>query len=357
MKVLIATGGTGGHINPAIDLANALKKDDPNNEIVFFGSNDRLESKEIPEAGYPFYGYAFVVPEGSFFQKVRSYFSILKAREYCRDILDKEKVDVVVGFGNYITLPMVNAAKKRHIPIVLHEANSYAGKANLKLAKDADVVIGCYPSNQEQFPNNFQLLGNPSATAANQTTFNPKDLTDMGLDPNQPFILIMMGSLGSKSVSTIVDEACALFDDTYQVIIVTGRFNDYQYNYPGNDRIKIVDYVNGKSLLNDCALAVVRAGATTMAEITAIGVPCVVIPSPYVANNHQYYNAKELSDNDACVLIEEKDLTPELLSTTINDLMKNEHRRNELKENAKALGKPNAAYDIVACLKGILKNG
>ena len=358
MKVLIATGGTGGHINPAIDLAEAIYADDNKNEVIFFGSNDRLESQMIPEKGYRFFGYDFVVPEGSFLEKIKAVISILKAKKYCRALLNQEKVDVVIGFGNYITIPMIMEAKRKGIPTVIHEQNSFAGKANLYLKKYADLIVGSYPSNKEQFnSNNFQLLGNPSSTKAKDVTWDKNELTKFGLSPDKPFVLVMMGSLGSKSVSKIMDEACSLLDDTFQVIIVNGSLNDYAYEFKENENIKIVQYVDGKKLLKGCDIAVLRAGATTIAEITAIGVASVIIPSPYVVNNHQYYNAKELEDNHACILLNEKELNAQILADTINSLMKDVNKKEELKKNILALGYPNAAQDMIKYVKGLLKNG
>ena len=162
---------------------------------------------------------------------------------------------------------------------------------------------------------------------------------------------MMMGSLGSASVSEVLDQTCPLLDDSYQVIIATGKSNSYQFHYRSDDHIRIVDYVDGKKLLKGCQLAVVRAGATTIAELCAIGTASILIPSPYVPNNHQYYNALELSKEGAGVLIEEKDLTAEKLADTVNSLMKDNDRILEMKTNARNLGRTDAAEKMIALCK------
>lgn len=355
MKVMIAAGGTGGHIYPATALAEVLKQKNSQNEIVFFGSNDRLESTLIPSLGYRFIGCKMHSGNGGIMNKVKSLTSLMAAYQTCKSILKKENPDICVGFGNYISVPFILAAHALHIPTMIHEQNSYAGKANRFLSRYVDGIVTCYESNQKQMPQNKQrLLGNPEATIAAKTTFDSSILKDLGLDSTKPFVICMMGSLGSSSVSKVIDEACPLLEDDYSCIIASGKSNPYTFTYKSNDHIKIVDYVDGKAMLKGCALAVVRAGATTMCEIGSIGCASILIPSPYVPNNHQYYNALDLVNHSAAFMIEEKDLTAEKLADTINFLMHNEVKRNELKENAAKLGKTNAAYDMIEWMEELI---
>ena len=348
MKMMIVAGGTGGHIYPALALADILMKEPVDNEVVFFGSDNRLESKIIPEHGYRFIGVHMVSTAGGISSKVKSLASLVKAEKYAASVLKKEKPDICVGFGNYISVPLIRAAHRLHIPVVLHEQNSYAGKANVYLARYADAVVGCYPSNKEQFPKSrVYLYGNPEATLAAEVKADPDICSQYGLRNDLPYVLVMMGSLGSASVSHILDEACPLFEDGFQVIIATGKSNSYTFQFRGNERIRIVEYVDGKKLLKGCSLAVVRAGATTMAELSAIGVASILIPSPYVPNNHQYYNARQLSDAGAAELMEEKDLTAEKLATRVNALMKDTEHLRQMKEKAASLGKRDAAEQMI----------
>ena len=358
MKVMMVAGGTGGHIYPALALADILVRQDPSSEVVFFGSNDRLEAKIIPEKGYRFIGADMESTSGGIVSKVRSVLSLLHAEQSAVKILRKEKPDICIGFGNYISVPLIRAAHRLHIPTLLHEQNSYAGKANMYLGKMADGVVGCYSSNLKQFPHGkVYLYGNPQASAAADVTYDPAILKQYGLDPEKPFVLVMMGSLGSASVSKAVDEACPYLSDDYQVIIVAGKSNSYQFQNTEKDNIRVVDYVDVKVMLKGCALAVLRAGATTMAELSAIGCASILIPSPYVPNNHQYYNAQELSLHGAAVLLEEKDMNAQSLSDLINALMADEGRREKMKAASRALGKTDAAEKMIALCREISHAG
>ena len=358
MKVMMVAGGTGGHIYPALALADILVEKEKDSEVVFFGSNDRLEAKIIPEKGYRFIGTDMESTSGGILNKIRSVLSLIKAEQFARNMLIQEKPDLCIGFGNYISVPLIRAAHKLHIPTLLHEQNSFAGKANMYLGKMVDGVVGCYPSNLKQFPEGkVHLLGNPQASIASHVNYDPLILKQYDLDPLKPFVLVMMGSLGSASVSKAIDEACPYLSDTYQVIIVAGKSNNYQFTITGKNNIRVVDYVDGKVMLKGCALAVLRAGATTMAEIGAIGCASILIPSPYVPNNHQYYNAKELSDRGAAVLLEEKDMNAQSLSKLINELMADEPRRERMKVASQETGKTDAAEKMIALCREISHAG
>lgn len=350
MKVLIATGGTGGHIYPALALAEIIRKEKSDWEIVFWGSSNRMEAEMIPEHGYRFYGAKMSGMTSGIMAKIKSLVSLMEAERYAKSVLKKEKPDIVVAFGNYISVPVVRAAKKMGIHIMLHEQNSYAGKANRYLARMADAIAISYENNMEQMAEDkdrMRLTGNPEATLASEVVYDPSVATSYGIDPSKPFAVCMMGSLGSETVSKVIDEACSLFDEDYQVLIAAGKANDYTYTYKSDEKIRIVPFVDGKQMLKGCALAIVRAGATTLAELTAIGTAAVVIPSPHVANNHQYYNAKALVDEGAAVMIEEKDLTAQGLSDTVNSLMNDPERLAMMRENAKKTGRADAAYAMI----------
>ena len=356
MKVLIAAGGTGGHIVPAVSLANVLKKQKPESRIVFFGSSNRMEATVIPEAGYPFYGVQMSGMNSGIKAKLRSAMSLIKARKACRQLIQMQKPDIVVAFGNYISVPIVYEAKRAGIPVILHEQNSFAGKANRLLASSADAVVCCYESNLEQMPaEKCRVYGNPAAPLAVSSAFDAEEVRNMGLDPDIPFVVFMMGSLGSSSVSAVIDEACAKFDDSYQVIIAAGRDNDYEFHTKSEGNIRIVPFVNGRSMLKGCTLAVTRAGATTMAEITALGTPAILIPSPNVANNHQVYNAKALADQNGALMIEEKDLNADVLAAAVNRLMKDTHAREEMRENALKASNSDAAYRMIDLMEEMIR--
>ncbi len=355
MKVMIAAGGTGGHIYPALALAEVLKEKHPDCEIVFFGSDNHMEAKVIPQAGYRFYGLKMSGMNRGIRAKMRSAVSLIRGERYCLKMLKQEKPDICVGFGNYITVPFIRAAHRLHIPAMIHEQNSFAGKANRFVSGLCDAVVTCYESNREQMPKaKIRMLGNPEATLAARTEWKPELLKEIGLDPDVPFVVFMMGSLGSETVSRVIDEACALFDPSFQAVIAAGKGNDYTFRTPSEGRIRIVPYVDGKAMLKGCALAVTRAGATTMAEIGAIGCASVLIPSPYVQNNHQVYNAMELVRQNAAVMIEEKDLSAERLADEVNRLMKDTDRLDEIRRNAWQAGRRDAAGQMIAWMEELI---
>lgn len=355
MKVMIAAGGTGGHIYPAVALADTLKRLKPDSEIVFFGSSNRMEAQAIPERGYPFYGLKMTSGNGGIKEKLFSAASLAKAYGKCSRILKKERPDICIGFGNYISVPLILCARRMHIPVMLHEQNSFAGKANRFLARFADAIVTCYESNNTQMPaEKIRLLGNPEATTAAETVWDPALLEEYGLDRNMPFVVFMMGSLGSTSVSKVIDDACDLFDPSYQVLIAKGKSNEYEFRHQSDDRIVITDYVDGKKMLKGCSLAVLRAGATTMAEIGAVGCASILIPSPYVPNNHQYFNAMEYVEKGGAAIIEEKDLTAEVLAAKVNELMADPDKLQQMREKTAAEGKTDAAVRMIEWMEELI---
>lgn len=356
--VMIATGGTGGHIYPALALADMIRRREPSCRIRFFGSSNRMEAQLIPDRGYEFTGMEMSGMNGNVLAKIKSADSLLKAQRKCRKMLQEDRPDICIGFGNYISVPLIMAAHKLHIPTMIHEQNSFAGKANQMLAKVADGIVGCYDSCLNQFPKSrTRILGNPEASVAAEKQVPADACRAYGIDPNRPFVLFMMGSLGSESVSRIIDQACPMLDPGFEVLIVTGKANEYTFIIGDNERYHIVPYVDGVSMMKLAALSVTRAGATTMAEIAALGAATILIPSPYVPNNHQVYNAMELVRQDAAMMIEEKDLTPVSLSEAVNRLMADSERRADMGARAKAAGRIDAADRMIDWMEDIARHG
>lgn len=352
MRYCIATGGTGGHIYPALALVEEIKKNDPRCEVVFVGSENRMEAKEIPSAGYKFIPIQVSGMNGGVWQKVMSACQMAKAYGQCRKLMKTFQPDVVIGFGNYISVPVVLAAHHLKIMTMLHEQNSYAGKANRFLAKSADAIVGCYPENLNQFPpEKTRILGNPRATLAAQIKKDPEVLKQLGLDINKPLVVIVMGSLGSESVNAVMIQALSMMQNRfYQVLYVTGKnhYESVKNEAPVADNIKIVPYIDGCKVMINASLCVVRGGATTAAEITAMRMPSIIIPSPYVPNNHQVKNALALQEANAALMIEEKDLTDKTIVSKIEEILNDSIKRNEMAIHAKECGKPQASQDILA---------
>ena len=345
---MIAAGGTGGHIYPALALADLLKKEGA--EVSFTGSASRMEAQLIPAAGYAYTPIEIPITKGGLISKARYGISLLKAIFTCRKLLKEQKPDLCVGFGNYISVPLILAAHQLGIKTMISEQNSFAGKANVFLGRYADAVELAYENSAKDFDAaKVRVLGNPQATAAISKKPDPDLPASYGLSKDKPIILVMTGSLGSESVSKIIDEACDELSQV-QVLIAAGKKNPYHFMTKNPD-VHVHEYVDGAGMLAHCDLAVCRAGATTLAEIAALGVPSILIPSPFVPNNHQYFNARELSDAGAAELIEEKDLSAKILADTIQGLFADESKLKAMRDAAKAIGKPHAGEDMIAWMK------
>ena len=352
MKIAIVTGGSGGHIYPALTLAKALSN--RGHDISFIGTNDRMEKDVIPEAGYKFFGLDIKTTRGGLVQKVKSLLSIYKAQSQAMTIL--KGYDIVIGFGNYISIPVILAAHKLGIKTILHEQNSYVGRANRLLDKKVDLVIVSYKESLATFKNpNKVCLGNPQSSLALQVRKDEDIIRNMGLDPNKKTVLMFFGSLGSESVQRVVLEYLKDLEADYQIVYATG-IKHYKKALPyESNNIKIVEKVDGAKMMKSCDLLVARSGATTLSEICAIGIASILIPSPYVPNDHQYYNAMALVDKDAAIIIKEKDLTAAVLKKAIDDVLYDDIKRKSIANNARSLNNDHVLEDIVASIEGLWK--
>lgn len=346
MRIIIASGGTGGHIYPAITLAQALQK--AGHKITFVGSTGRMEKDVIPAAGFDYIGLDMKIPGGSLINKANSFVSIVKAYYKCREIV--KDYDLAIGFGNYISVPLVMAARNRGLKTVIHEQNSFAGKANKYLDQKADLVIGSYEENKKTFKNPHTLiLGNPQSSKAFNIKKDPEVLLNLGLDPDKKTVVIFMGSLGSQTVNKVVIEYLNSLKGDYQVIYASGKQNYAKARaaVKKKDYICVKEAVDGVKVMANSSLLVSRAGATTLSEICAMGMPSILIPSPYVPNNHQFYNAMALIDKNAALLLEEKDLSPASLKAIIEKSINDEELLKSLHENAIKLSNPKVLDEIV----------
>lgn len=352
MKIAMVAGGTGGHIYPALTLAQALQ--DRGHQVSFIGSNDRMEKDLIPSRGFAYTGLDVYTTRGGLFQKLKSILSIIRAYFACLDLL--KDYDMAIGFGNYISLPVMKAARKLGLKTVIHEQNSFVGRANRLLDNDVDLIIGSYEENLKQFSNpNIKILGNPQSTKAFGIKKNEEVLKELGLDPNKKTVVIFMGSLGSSTVNEKLIDYFKKLDGSYQVVFATGKshYDDVISKVEQNDYLKIFERIDGINVMANSTLLVCRAGATTLCEICSIGMPAILIPSPFVPNNHQYYNGKALTDRNAAIMIEEKDLSSEILNETINDLINYDERLKELSDNARKLSNPHVLDDMIEAIEKI----
>ena len=341
MKVVITAGGTGGHIFPALALISKLKEKDKNVEILYIGTTDRMEKDIIPKQGIPYVGIEMKgLNRKNIFKNIEVMKTYFRACKTAKAELLKFKPDIVVGFGGYIEAPVIYSASKLKIKTVIHEQNSIPGVSNKFLSRYVDKVLVSFKESIKDFPKDKTIYtGNPRSEQIKDIEKISK--TTLGFKKDSPLVIIVMGSLGSLTMTKKLKETLPLFKrKNYQVLLITGKnyYDDYK-NIKLSSNVKLVPFCDNLiGLMKDADLIVTRSGASTIAEITSIGLPAIMVPSPYVTNNHQYINAKSLEDDDACIILEEKDFDKDslvkLVDKTINDKDKLKSMRSALLKRA-----------------------
>jgi len=358
MRVVISAGGTGGHIYPALAIIHKIQENEPDSEFLYIGTHNRMEKDIVPREGIPFrsievYGFN----RRHLFKNLKVLSCLYKSKKQCIKWLKEFKPDVVIGVGGYVTVPVLSAAHKLKIKTFLHEQNSVPGKANLSLASHVDLIGVSFRSTLDKFPKNKTIFtGNPcSEDAINK---KPMEKNELGLDPYKKLVLIVMGSLGASSVNNVLKDALPrVSNKEYQVLFVTGKA-DYDdiaaIAFPSN--VKVVPYLDNMTrIMKRVDLMVSRAGASTMSEIIALKIPSILIPSPYVPNNHQFKNAADLVDIHAAKLIEEKDLNADLLISEIDKILASPLKQEEMKNNLEKLRVDGSATMIYDKIKELIE--
>ena len=356
MKVIVGAGGTGGHLYPALALVEYIKEVEPDSEFLFVGTKDRIESEVVPQQGYEYIGLNVRGLVGNPIKKGIAAAIFVKSIFTAKKIVKKFKPDIVIGFGGYPSASVVEAADRLGFKTMIHEQNSIIGLTNKILIKNVDKIVCCYDKAYENFPKDKTYkLGNPRASVI--ASIKPDDIfKKYHLNKNLPLVTIVMGSLGSKSVNEMMLKSLKTFEQkNYQVLYVTGKpyFEEMKTKLGKlNKNIKLVPYIDDMpSVLKNTTLVVSRAGASTLAEITAVGIPAILIPSPYVAANHQEYNARELADRNAAMMILEENLNSKDFVEKVDYILENKIVQESMQKSAKALGKPNACRDIYKLIK------
>ena len=357
MRVIISAGGTGGHIYPALAIINKIKEKEPNSEFLYIGTHDRMEKDIVPKYGIPFkqieiYGFNRKILLKNF--KVIN--CLIKANKQCRKIIKDFKPDIVIGVGGYVTVPVIKSAKKLGVKTFIHEQNSVPGKANVYLSSYVDLIGISFKSSKQHFPKNKVVLtGNPCSEDALKVKECNKQ--EFNLSDNKKLVLFVMGSLGASKVNDFLVKTMSLFNNKdYEILYVTGN-GDYekikQINFPKN--VKVVPYVDKITrVMKKTDIIVTRAGASTLSEIIALKLPSIIIPSPYVTNNHQYKNALDLVNNKAAIMIEEKDLKGDIIVRTIDGIINDKIKLEEMKNNLKSLQVSNSATIIYDNIKKLI---
>ena len=358
MKVIIVAGGTGGHIYPAIAIMNKIKEKEEQVEFLYIGTTDRMEKDVIPKLGIPFEG----IPMSGLNRKnVFSNYSVIKkfksAVQRSKKIIKEFQPDIVVGAGGYITAPVLYAAHKCKIPTLIHEQNSIPGLSNKFISSFSDCICVSLPNSIELFPKNkVHYTGNPRSEEILDA--KPLSREEIGFDKNKKLVIVVMGSLGSTTMTEKIKELIPNFNNKdYQVLIITGKnyYEEYK-DIPVSPNVKIVPFMeNLINLMKDADLIISRAGASTIAEITAIGLPAILVPSPYVTNNHQYKNAKELEDRGACIIVTEDDFSSKTIIQKVEYLLDHKDVYDKMSQCSRELGIDDSATRIYEEIKKLVR--
>lgn len=361
MRVVVSAGGTGGHIYPALAIISKIKEMDKNSEILYIGTTDRMEATIVPNNGIKYIGIEMKgLDRHNLFKNFKVLSIYLKAKKNIKKVLLDFKPDIVLGIGGYITLPVIEVASKLGFKTFIHEQNSIPGLSNKILSRKVDKIGVSLEDSLQYFDSKKTIFtGNPRSEEILKV--KPVLKSKYKLSNNKKLVLIVMGSLGSMTINKKFKEIIPMFNNhDYEVLFVTGKnyYDEYKSMKDIPSNVKIVPYLEDMlSVMHKTDLMVTRAGASTIAEITAIGIPSILIPSPYVTHNHQYKNAKVLEDANAAVIIEEDNLEGRLLIKTIDEILKDSKKYDIMKKNSKNLGVNNSASKIYEIIKTIVDEG
>ena len=359
-RFIISGGGTGGHIYPAVAIANELKAQYPDAEFLFVGAQDKMEMQKVPQAGYPIEGLwiaglqrKLTLQNALFPVKLAS--SLLKSFR----IVKKFKPDVVIGTGGFASGAVLKVASMLGIPTVIQEQNSYPGITNKLLAKKANKICVAYENLERFFPKEKMMLtGNPVREDLIEVGSKKEEAVSyFKLDASKKTLLVLGGSLGARRINQLIEkELDFLLSKNIQILWQCGKLylKDYEkYNSKGN--VQVTAFIDRMDLVYAAADVVIsRSGASSVSELCIIGKPTIFIPSPNVAEDHQTKNAKAIVDKNGAILIRESDLDFQF-ETVFSDLISNESRQNELSQNIKKLALPNATKTIVEEIKKLIK--
>jgi UDP-N-acetylglucosamine--N-acetylmuramyl-(pentapeptide) pyrophosphoryl-undecaprenol N-acetylglucosamine transferase len=358
-KIIIAGGGTGGHIFPAIAIANALKRLESEIEILFVGAKGRMEMEKVPQAGYKIEGLDITgFNRSSLIKNIGLPFKLIKSFFQVREIVAAFKPNAVIGVGGYSSFPVLKHAQHKGIPTFIHESNSFAGKTNMMVGKNATKVFVASDGMEKFFPSErIMITGNPVRKAIVEETISREEaLALFGLDPGKTTILAVGGSLGAKSINeALTAQLDALQKNDLQLIWQTGKTNAEKYSElaKNNKNIFINDFITQMEKGYAAAdIVISRAGAMAVTELCVTKKPVVFVPYPFAAEDHQTVNAEHLVNKNAALMINDDEANEKLVSTIIQ-LAKDERQQQELKENIGKLAITNAD-EIIA--KEILKS-
>lgn len=359
-RFILSGGGTGGHIYPAIAIANELKSRFPDCEILFVGAKDKMEMQKVPQAGYKIKGLWIAgiqrkLTLDNALLPVKMIDSLFKARNIVRQF----KPDVVIGTGGFASGPLLRAASFLGVPTVIQEQNSFPGITNKWLSKKADAICVAYDNLDRFFPaSKIVFTGNPvRQDLINVSGKRDEAVAHFGLDPNKKTLLVLGGSLGSRRINQLIAKELAwLLAQDVQIIWQCGKLYHEEYRHYGDDKqVQVMSFIDRMDLVYAAADVVIsRSGASSVSELCIVGKPVLFIPSPNVAEDHQTKNAQAIVDKDGALLLKEVQLDTQF-QNVFSDLITNEGKQQKLSENIKKLAKANATNDIVEEIIKLIK--
>ena len=350
-RFIISGGGTGGHIFPAIAIADELKRRLPDAEILFVGAKDRMEMQKVPQAGYPIEGLWI-----SGLQRKLSWQNLLFPLKFIssllksRSIIKRFKPDAVIGTGGFASGAVVKVAGQMGIPTFIQEQNSYAGITNKMLAKNAHKICVAYDAMEQFFPKEkIVKTGNPIRDGLlNIAEYRSEGLSYFHLDSQRKTLLVLGGSLGARRINQLIEQQLPLFEQLgVQVLWQCGKLYYEEYKKYNSEQVRVLAFIDRMELAYAAADVIIsRAGASSVSELCVVGKPVIFIPSPNVAEDHQTKNARAIADKQAAILLRESELN-EQFANTFSKLIADEAQQEALSTHIKDLAQPNATKDIV----------
>lgn len=373
MNVIFTCGGTGGHINPAIAVANTLKERHPDCKILFIGGEGYMEEKLVPQAGYelvvmPAYGLERSLSFNAIRNNLQALKSVMVSIKKCKKLIKEFGADVVVGTGGYASFPALYAAKQLHIPTCVHEANAMPGLTTRMVAKWADRLLVCFPESAKHYrnPEKVEVVGMP---VRREFIYTKKidARAELKLD-NRPVVVSAYGSQGAKAMNEVTAQLFAIEQSAgfpFRHIHAYGGFaRDWMPDYVKGQGVNLKDspaitmqeYIyNMPTVMAAADVIISRAGASSCSEIAASGTPCILIPSPNVTDNHQEKNARALEAQGAAIVIPEKECTAQRLFDEISKLLADKKTYTNMEKALYSMAVPDSAERLCAALEKLVK--
>ena len=350
MRVVIAAAGTGGHINPGIAIANKIKQEDNNSQVIFVGTDRGLENDLVPRAGYELKTIqAYGIKRKLTIQNIKALYKSITAISHAKKILREFKAEVVIGTGGYICMPVILAAKSLKIPTILHESNAFPGVSVKLLSKKVDTVLVGFEDAKTRLPKAKKVVvsGNPTKIKRQEFSDFQKSeiIKNMGLKADKPIVLVFGGSQGAQSINdSFIEIIKNKRNKDYQIMWAAGplqygeiekRLKEAKIDINNIENAKIVPYIyNMEEVMNVVDLVVCRSGAMTITEIAITAKPAIFIPFPYATENHQEYNARVLEKVGAAKIILDKELNAEILHDSIEKIIIDKNILQNMSKNA-----------------------